>query len=68
MTTTTTTTRTIEKGRTIEKMAKQIGMSPKTYQRSVKIIEDGTEEAKKRLGDGNPGTSIFKEYRNLVRI
>ena len=46
-------------------MAKQIGMSPKTYQRSVKIIEDGTEETEKRFGAGYPGTSIFKEYREF---
>ena len=56
-----------QKGRTIEIISDKIGISPKTYQRAAKIIEDGTEEAKKRLRAGYPGTSIFKEYQNILR-
>ncbi len=55
------------KGKAVEKAAKQIGMSRGTFERAKKIIEDAPEEVKQKLRDGNPHTSISKEYQNLVK-
>jgi len=55
------------KGKSVEKAAKQIGMSRGTFERAKKIIEDAPEEVKQKLRDGNPHTSISKEYQHLVK-
>jgi len=55
------------KGKAVEKAAQQIGMSRGTFERVKKIIESAPEEVKQKLRDGNPYTSISKEYKNLVK-
>ena len=52
-------------GRTIEIISDKIGISPKTYQRAVKIIERGTPEVKKRLRAGN--SKVSKEYQKILK-
>jgi ParB/Sulfiredoxin domain len=49
-----------QKGRTIEIISDRIGIPAKTYQRAVKIIEYGTEEAKKDLK-----VEIQKSLKNI---
>jgi len=51
------------KGRAVEVISKKNDLSPKTYQRAKKIIEEGSEEVKKRLR--NNKTTISKEYEKI---
>lgn len=53
------------KGESRDIVAKKIGMSGTTFERSRKIIEDAPEEIKQKLRDGNSNTSINKEYQKL---
>lgn len=54
-----------EKGRVIEAVSKELGISAKTYQRAKTIIENGPEEIKNSLRKGK--TSISKEYEKIQR-
>ena len=54
-----------EKGRVIEAVSKELGISAKTYQRAKIIIENGPEEIKNSLRKGK--TSISKEYEKIQR-
>lgn len=53
------------KGESRDIVAKKIGMSGTTFERSRKIMEDAPEEVKQKLRDGNSNTSINKEYQKL---
>jgi ParB-like chromosome segregation protein Spo0J len=53
------------KGESRDIVAKKIGMSGTTFERSRKIMEDASEEVKQKLRDGNSNTSINKEYQKL---
>ena len=55
------------KGKSRDIVAKQIGMSGKTFSRAIKIIESAPEEIKKKLRANDPNTSITKEYKNIVK-
>ena len=55
------------KGEATEVTAKQIGVSRGTFERAKKIIDEATDEIKDKLRQGNPHTSIAKEYQTLVK-
>lgn len=55
------------KGEATEVTAKQIGVSRGTFERAKKIIDEATDEIKDKLREGNPHTSIAKEYQTLVK-
>ena len=46
-------------------VANKVGMSGTTFERARKVIDEAPEEIKQRLREGNPGTSITKEYQKL---
>jgi DNA methylase/ParB-like nuclease domain len=52
-----------EKGRTGDKIARHMGISTPTYNRSRKIILEGSETTKQKLRAGK--SSIFKEYKRI---
>ena len=52
-----------EKGKTADIVSKKVGISRGTYERAKKIIEEGTEDQKKRLEEGK--SKINKEYEKL---
>ena len=54
-----------ETGKVSEIIAKKIGISPRTYERAKKIIEEGSEEVKEKLRQGK--TKISKEYEKIQR-
>lgn len=47
--------------------AKIIGVSKATFERAKKVIDEAPEEIKQKLREGNPHTSIAKEYQTLVK-
>lgn len=53
------------KGKSRDIVAKKIGVSSSTFERAKKIIENSDESVKQKLREGNPHTSINKEYKNL---
>jgi DNA modification methylase len=55
----------IQKGRVSEIIAKKIGISPRTYERNRKIIEEGSKEQKEELRQGK--ISINKVYNKIDR-
>ena len=55
-------------GRARDIVASKIGLSGTTFERAKKIIHDAPEEIKQKLRDGNPNTSISKEYKSLVKL
>ena len=55
----------VERGKVSEIIAKKTGLSPRTYERAKKIIEEGSEEAKEKLRQGK--TKISKEYEKIQR-
>ncbi len=56
------------KGEATELTAKQIGVSRGTFERAKKIIDEAPEETKQKLREGNPHTSITKEYQKLKKV
>ncbi len=54
-----------ETGKVSEIIAKKTGLSPRTYERAKKIIEEGSEEAKEKLRSNK--TTISKEYDKIQR-
>jgi ParB-like chromosome segregation protein Spo0J len=54
-----------ETGKVSEIIAKKTGLSPRTYERAKKIIEEGSEETKEKLRQGK--TKISKEYEKIQR-
>jgi ParB-like chromosome segregation protein Spo0J len=54
-----------ETGKVSEVIAKRTGLSPRTYERVKKIIEEGPEEVKEKLRSNK--TTIFKEYEKIQR-
>lgn len=62
---TATETKKEEKGRSIEVLSKNHGLSPKTYQRAKIIIENGPEEVKEKLRQGR--STISKEAEKVQR-
>jgi DNA modification methylase len=54
-----------ETGKVSEIIAKKTGLSPRTYERAKKIIEEGSEEVKEKLRQGK--TKISKEYEKIQR-
>ena len=54
-----------EKGRVIDVVSKNHGLSPKTYQRAKTIIENGAEKIKEKLRRGK--TTISKEFDNIQK-
>lgn len=52
-----------EKGKTAEIVSKKVGISARNYYRIKTIIEEGTEEQKKRLEKGQ--SKINKEYEKI---
>lgn len=55
------------KGQARDITASKIGISGTTFERARKIIESAPEEVKQKLRDGNPNTSISREYQSLVK-
>ena len=55
----------IETGKVSEIIAKKTGLSPRTYERAKKIIEEGSEEVKEKLRANK--TTISKEYDKIQR-
>jgi len=55
------------KGQSRDIIAHKIGMSGTTFERAKKIIESAPEEIKQKLRQGNPHTSISKEYQSLIK-
>ena len=55
------------KGKSSKMVAKKIGVSGTTFERAKKIIEKAPEEIKKKLRANDHGTSISKEYKNIVK-
>jgi ParB-like chromosome segregation protein Spo0J len=55
----------IEKGKVSEIIAKKTGLSPRTYERAKKIIEEGSNEVKQKLRANK--TTISKEYEKIKR-
>jgi len=53
------------KGKAVEKTAKKIGMSTKTFERAKKVIEKGTEKQKEKLRQGK--TSIHYAYKQVMK-
>jgi ParB-like chromosome segregation protein Spo0J len=54
-----------ETGKVSEIIAKKTGLSPRTYERAKKIIENASEEVKQKLRANK--TTIFKEYEKIKR-
>jgi DNA modification methylase len=54
-----------EIGKVSEIIAKKTGLSPRTYERAKKIIEEGSEEVKEKLRANK--TTISKEYEKIQR-
>jgi DNA modification methylase len=54
-----------ETGKVSEIIAKKTGLSPRTYERAKKIIEEGSEEIKEKLRSNK--TTISKEYDKIQR-
>jgi DNA modification methylase len=54
-----------ETGKVSEIIAKKTGLSPRTYERAKKIIEEGSEELKEKLRSNK--TTISKEYDKIQR-
>jgi DNA modification methylase/ParB-like chromosome segregation protein Spo0J len=54
-----------ETGKVSEIIARKTGLSPRTYERAKKIIEEGSDEAKEKLRSDK--TTIFKEYDKIQR-
>jgi predicted methyltransferase len=54
-----------ETGKVSEIIAKKTGLSPRTYERAKKIIEEGSEEVKEKLRANK--TTISKEYDKIQR-
>ena len=54
-----------EKGKTLDIVAKKIGLSPTTYFKARKIISESPEEEKQRLREGTE--KIDKKYRDLQK-
>ncbi|HTY74419.1 MAG TPA: ParB N-terminal domain-containing protein [Candidatus Nanoarchaeia archaeon] len=52
------------KGKTVEVVAKRVGLSPRTLERGKRIIEDASEEDKQKLREGK--VSIAQIYREVV--
>ena len=52
-------------GKVSEIIAKKTGLSPRTYERAKKIIENGTEDIKEKLRANK--TTISKEYVKIQR-
>jgi len=55
------------KGKSTEQTAKAIGVSRGTFERAKKVIESAPEEIKQKLREGNPNTSISKEYQKIQK-
>ena len=55
----------IETGKVSEIIAKKTGLSPRTYERAKKIIEEGSEKVKEKLRANK--TTISKEYDKIQR-
>jgi ParB-like chromosome segregation protein Spo0J len=55
----------IETGKVSELIAKKTGLSPRTYERAKKIIEEGSEKVKEKLRANK--TTISKEYDKIQR-
>jgi len=55
------------KGKATDIVSTKVGMSGKTFARAKKVIEEAPEEIKQKLRDGNPHTSITKEYQNIIK-
>ena len=53
------------KGQSRDIVAKTVGLSGTTFERAKKIIEEASEETKQKLREGNPHTSISKEYQTI---
>ncbi|MGE3858947.1 MAG: DNA methyltransferase, partial [Nitrososphaeraceae archaeon] len=56
---------TREKGKVSEIIAQKTGLSPRTYERAKKIIEEGSEEVKEKLRVNK--TTISKEYEKIQK-
>jgi DNA modification methylase len=54
-----------ETGKVSEIIAKKTGLSPRTYERAKKIIEEGSEEVKEKLRANK--TTISKEYEKIQK-
>jgi len=54
-------------GTSVQNTADEIGISRGTFERAKKVIENSPEEIKQKLRDGNPHTSISKEYKNIIK-
>jgi DNA modification methylase len=55
----------VETGKVSEIIAKKTGLSPRTYERAKKIIEEGSEEVKEKLRANK--STISKEYDKIQR-
>ena len=55
----------IETGKVSEIIAKKTGLSPRTYERAKKLIEEGSEKVKEKLRANK--TTISKEYDKIQR-
>ncbi|MCW4008966.1 MAG: ParB N-terminal domain-containing protein [Candidatus Bathyarchaeota archaeon] len=53
-----------KKTEAVAKVAKKVGVSPRTFERGRKILEKASEEDKQKLREGK--TSITRVYRELV--
>jgi ParB-like chromosome segregation protein Spo0J len=54
-----------EIGKVSEIIAKKTGLSPRTYERAKKIIEEGSEDVKEKLRSNK--TTISKEYEKIQK-
>jgi len=52
-------------GRAVQHTADAIGVTRGTFERAKKIIEEAPESVKQKLRDGNPNTSISREYKKI---
>ena len=50
-----------------KKTAEEIGVSRGTFERAKKVIKKAPEEIKQKLREGNPHTSISKEYQLIQK-
>ncbi len=50
-----------------KKTAEEIGVSRGTFERAKKVIKKAPEEVKQKLREGNPHTSISKEYQLIQK-
>jgi ParB-like chromosome segregation protein Spo0J len=55
---------TLPKAKASEIVAKKVGVSPRTFERGKKILEEAPEEEKQKLREGK--TSIAKVYNQMV--